>query len=188
MLTLPSPVAAFRQSPAGRSSSLRLSLCLLATLIWLAGGDAAAAAAESTPAPSTPAPALKGLTIRKVLVHLLDTNGVHTLHPSLLERDAYQGVLRKDASLRGGMQFDILVSALPPDASLVLRVEARGMRLAKPTHLRLEETLTNQARFRRWRKLSVRGSDYTDFGEMSAWRATLWHGTELVAEQKSFLW
>ena len=36
----------------------------------------------------------------KVLPHFLDTNGVHTLSPSLYERDAYQAHLRQHPEKR----------------------------------------------------------------------------------------
>ena len=36
--------------------------------------------------------------------------------------------------------------------------------------------------------VSLSGEEYQKLGELSAWRATLWEGDRLLAEQKSFLW
>jgi hypothetical protein len=42
--------------------------------------------------------------------------------------------------------------------------------------------------FSTWSQASLTGDAYKKFGELGAWRATLWDGNNLVAEQKSFLW
>ena len=39
-----------------------------------------------------------------------------------------------------------------------------------------------------WSVLKLDGDQYKNFGEITAWRATLWAGDELLSEQKSFLW
>jgi hypothetical protein len=41
---------------------------------------------------------------------------------------------------------------------------------------------------RHWDSLTLGGADYKNLGSLIAWRATLWRGDELLAEQKSFLW
>ena len=45
--------------------------------------------------------------ISKVLPHLLDKQGLHTLSPSLLERDAYQAQLRSNPDQCSGIRFDV---------------------------------------------------------------------------------
>lgn len=39
-----------------------------------------------------------------------------------------------------------------------------------------------------WSALSLSKDEYCTLGELSAWRITLWDGSNLLAEQKSFLW
>ena len=41
---------------------------------------------------------------------------------------------------------------------------------------------------RHWNSLTLGSADYRNFGELVAWRATLWRGNQLLSEQKSFLW
>ena len=94
--------------------------------------------------------------IIKVLPHLLDRDGRHTLSPSLYERDAYQAFLRKNPEQCSGLRFDVHWKAK----------RVAGTRLL----------------------LRVDGDSYRKVGEVIAWRATLWEGDRLVAEQKSFLW
>jgi len=36
--------------------------------------------------------------------------------------------------------------------------------------------------------VALTGDDYKKFGELLAWRVTVWDGTTQLAEQKSFLW
>ncbi|MBI1840847.1 MAG: hypothetical protein HYR88_08375 [Verrucomicrobia bacterium] len=137
--------------------------------------------------PATAAP-VSGVRIKKVLPHYLDKQGKHTLSPSLLERDAYQAELRASPARRGGLQFDVLVGALPPGAELKLKLEARGSHDTSPTAVTLERTLVKQDRFHRWLKLTLTESDYTKLGNLVAWRVSLWQGDTMAAEQKSFLW
>src|SRR5256885_6498812 len=71
--------------------------------------------------------------IIKVLPHLLDRKGRHTLSPSLYERDAYQGFLRKNPDQCSGLRFDVQWKAKRVDWSqLKLRVEIRGSKDAQP--------------------------------------------------------
>jgi hypothetical protein len=123
----------------------------------------------------------------KVLPHLLDRKGRHTLHPSLYERDAYQDHLRKHPEECGGLRFDVHWKAdRVAFPGLKLRVEARGSKDPKP--LVLEAVLENRPWYKRWTVLQVKGEAYTRWGDLVAWRATLWEGDTLVAQQKSFLW
>lgn len=134
------------------------------------------------------APVLKGVRIMKVLPHYLDKQGRHTLSPSLLERDAYQAVLRKDPSKRGGMRFDVLCGTLPPHPDLTLRIEVRGNKDRNSVILQREKALTPRDRFHRWQEVVLDESACREFGDLLAWRATLWRNGQQIAEQRSFLW
>ncbi len=50
------------------------------------------------------------------------------------------------------------------------------------------ETVTPPRWFSSWTALSLKGDAYRAFGEVTAWRVSLWSGTQLLGEQKSFLW
>ena len=123
----------------------------------------------------------------KVLPHYLDRQGRHALYPSLYDRDAYQAHLRKNPEERSALRFDIQWKAKGEIAGpLKLRLELRGSKTSKP--LVLEEAVTPRRRFSQWSPLKVAGAEYHQLGELIAWKVTLWDRTELLAEQKSFLW
>jgi hypothetical protein len=125
--------------------------------------------------------------IIKVLPHLLDREGRHTLSPSLYGRDAYQAFLRKNLVKSSGMRFDIQWRARTADRSrLKLRVEIRGSNAANL--LVVQQPVQPNHWYNRWSALVLDGDSYQKAGEMIAWRATLWEGDALLAEQKSFLW
>ncbi len=126
----------------------------------------------------------------KVLPHFLDTNGVHTLSPSLYERDAYQAHLRQHPELRTGIRFDVHWKATSPAFEpRKLRLELRGIAKGDvPRQTVLEQAVESTGWFGRWTTLVLSGEQYRDFGELTAWRATIWEGNELLGEQKSFLW
>jgi hypothetical protein len=125
----------------------------------------------------------------KVLPHFLDLQGRHTLSPSLFDRDAYQAELRKDPAKRSGIRFDILWrgrSATRETATL--RLELRGTAKGDlPSQVTLEAPVQITG-ISRWAALKLDGDAYRKFGEVTAWRVTLWSGEELLGEQKSFLW
>jgi hypothetical protein len=125
--------------------------------------------------------------ITKLLPHFLDRDGRHTLSPSLYERDAYQAYLLQHPELRFGMRFDLLFR-VPPTAKLAVRLELRGSKNNKPTVATVESSPFKHRGGRSWKTVYLRGEDYRQFGELLAWRATLWEGDRLLAEQKSFLW
>lgn len=123
----------------------------------------------------------------KVLPHFLDKKGRHALAPSLYERDAYQAYLRKNPDARSALRFDIQWKArTSASPRLRLRLEARGSKQPRPVIL--ESDVKRSRFFSRWSPLKLEGDAYRDFGELLAWRATLWDGERLVDEQKSFLW
>jgi hypothetical protein len=138
---------------------------------------------------SAPAPGAEGASAKiiKVLPHLLDREGRHSLSPSLYERDAYQAFLRKNSGLCSGLRFDIQWKAKRvAGTQLLLRVEIRGGKEARPVVL--EQSARRDRSYSRWNSLRLDEDSYQKMGEVIAWRATLWEGDRLVAEQNSFLW
>ena len=124
----------------------------------------------------------------KVLPHFLDQQGRATKNPSLFDRDAYQVELRGSPSKRSALRFDVQWQANFFDyEQLNLRIEAKGMKGNQPTTNLLEQPLRGGS-FSKWTALSLSGDTYQNFGELVSWRATLRNGTNIVAEQKSFLW
>ena len=125
--------------------------------------------------------------IIKVLPHLLDNEGRHTLSPSLYERDAYQAFLRKNPDKCSGLRFDVQWKVKAADWSqLRLRVEIRGSKESKP--LVLDQPARRNHWYSRWSSLTFDGESYQKVGDVISWRATLWEGDKPLAEQKSFLW
>jgi hypothetical protein len=127
----------------------------------------------------------------KVLPQYLDLKGRHTLSPSLYDRDAYQAMLRQHPELRSALRFEVLWRGKADGgATLKLRAELRG---TAKGNLPSRTTLATDVKVRtvsagHWTSLTLGGEDYAKFGEVTAWRVTLWDGDQLVAEQKSFLW
>ena len=139
--------------------------------------------------PSGGAPIRAEDTVRllKVLPHFLDLKGRSALSPSLYERDAYQAKLRQNPALRSGLRFDVQWKGRPTGAAKI-RIELRGGKGDQPTTATLELPVKRAGWFGAWGELTLSGEDYKKFGELVAWRATLWDGDRQVAEEKSFLW
>jgi hypothetical protein len=125
--------------------------------------------------------------IKKVLPQLIDLQGRNSLSPSLYERDAYQAVLRKNSEQCAGLSFKIQWTG-PRSKDLVLRVEMRGGQEDTMRTERLEMPVKKKGFFSNWSTLVLRDEAYKNFGNLIAWRATLWDGENQVSEQKSFLW
>jgi hypothetical protein len=153
-------------------ATMRAAIALL-VLAFIAGGATAGVAAEAR--------------LVKVLPHLLDREGRHTLSPSLFERDAYQERLRRQPAQRSGLRLDVQWKARAAGPWL-LRVELRGSRDGQATTATVEQTVKPRGLFSTWSRLPFTGDAYRSFGELSAWRATLWQGEKMISEQKSFLW
>jgi hypothetical protein len=127
--------------------------------------------------------------VKKVLPHFIDLKGRHTLTPSLYDRDAYQAYLREHPEERSGVRFDVQWKAHGAStAPLKLRVELRGVAKGDVPPERTLEKEVKPGWLSHWTSLPLTGEDYANFGDVTAWRATLWEGDRLVAEQKSFLW
>jgi hypothetical protein len=127
--------------------------------------------------------------VAKVLPQFLDRQGRHALSPSLFDRDAYQDQLRKNPEQRSALRFDVLWRVRGTGTEkLRLRVELRGVARGNlPSQKSLEQSL-NPAAFSRWTSVTFGGEEYRQFGEVTAWRVTLWADDQLLGEQKSFLW
>ncbi|HLX94865.1 MAG TPA: hypothetical protein VKU37_03895 [Verrucomicrobiae bacterium] len=150
---------------------LLLSLLLLGSLSAAFAGEAA------------------GGRVVKVLPLFLDVHGHEALSPSLYDRDAYQVYLRRHADQRSAIRFDVLWKAANTgEARLKLRVELRGLGPDGMPHQATLEQPVSPHFLRHWNSLTLGGGAYKDFGELVAWRVTLWSGEQCLGEQKSFLW
>jgi hypothetical protein len=126
--------------------------------------------------------------IIKVLPHLLDKNGKHTLSPSLYERDAYQAKLRNSPEEISALRFDVQwKSKASKGAVLKLKIEARGNKAGSKTAT-LEGKVNDNGFFSTWSRLPLSKEEYARLGGIGAWRATLWQDDKQIAELKSFLW
>ncbi len=127
--------------------------------------------------------------IVKMLPLFLDLKGHDAISPSLYDRDAYQAYLHRHTNDISAIRFDILWQVKNPSAAKYnLRIELQGIGAGgKPTRRMLEQE-AQPPLLRRWNSLVLGGADYKNFGELVAWRATLWRGDQLLGEQKSFLW
>ena len=126
----------------------------------------------------------------KVLPQFLDLKGRNSLTPGFYERDIYQAVLRDHTNQCSGMRFNVQWKTKgQPAAPLKLRVELRGVAHGDfPRQLTLEKSVEPHGWFSHWAEIMLVGAEYKDFGKVTAWRVTLWEGTQLLGEQKSFLW
>jgi hypothetical protein len=124
--------------------------------------------------------------IVKVLPQFLDLKGRNSISPSLFDRDAYQVVLRDNPDKRSGIRFGVQWKA-PPFDVLTLRIEAKGVKGKQPQLITLERPV-KPGLYSQWTSATLGGERYAGFGDMVSWRATLLDGTNVIAEQKSFLW
>jgi hypothetical protein len=140
-------------------------------------------------AAALPARAATGHVV-KVLPLLLDQKGRQALSPSLYDRDAYQAQLRLHPEQRSGLRVAIEWKAKGPVwEPLKLRVELRGVAEGNLPKQRVYETAAGTTSwFGRWTSITLDREDYRELGEVTAWRVTLWEGSQLLGEQKSFLW
>ena len=123
----------------------------------------------------------------KVLPHLLDKAGRHSLSPSLFERDAYQVELRKHPERVGGIRYDIHWKVRGATTTkLRLRLQLRTSERAGFAPIVLETPVS--AKSGGWTGLSLDAETYRKAGNVQAWRATLLDGYTEIAEQRSFLW
>ena len=135
------------------------------------------------------APAATGRVV-KVLPQFLDLKGRNSLTPSLYERDIYQVTLRLNTNLCSGMRFNVQWKAKGQAAApLKLWLEMRGVaRGDYPKRLTLETPVVPRNSYSHWTRFDLVGESYKEFGQVTAWRVTLWEGDKLLGEQRSFLW
>ena len=128
--------------------------------------------------------------ILKVLPQFLDKKGRASLTPSLYDRDAYQAILRKTPEKRSALRYAIQWKADTKETeALTLRVELIGAAQdEKPKQTSIETTVHQRHWFSHWANLTLTEEQYKSFGDVTAWRVTLWNGNKLLGEQKSFLW
>ncbi len=124
--------------------------------------------------------------IIKVLPHFLDLKGRASLSPSLFDRDAYQQQLRSTPTNRSGIRFDVQWKAPGQDA-LTLRLDLKGAKGREPRTMSVEKAV-HGGRYSQWTSIPLGGTNYETFGELVSWRARLLDGTNVVSEQRSFLW
>lgn len=147
-----------------------------------------AAAAAAAPTGTRPASVPLSARILKVLPHLLDKEGRHTINPSHFDRDAYQFELRRNRSLCSGMRFDVLWKTRPArPAALTLKLELRGSKATAQNPVLITARAFARGGFSQWTRVPVTGADFEALGELLSWRATLWQEDRQLAEQKSFL-
>ena len=126
----------------------------------------------------------------KVLPQYVDSKGRNSRFPSLYERDAYQAWLRLHTNQIAGMQFVVEWKTKgPAQGPVKVRVEARGVAHGNlPTELMIEKPVEPGGWFNHWTTVFVLSEDYKSVGSVTAWRVTLWDGTDQLGEQRSFLW
>lgn len=130
-----------------------------------------------------------GGNITKVLPHWLDKQGRHALSASLFERDAYQAHLRAHPEERGALRYDVHWRASrkgEPAYRLQLELRTTGRSMDHP--ILQSADVEDPPPWGRWSELPVAVGILRDAGDPVAWRVTLWDGTELLDEERSFLW
>ena len=132
-----------------------------------------------------------GGKVVKVLSFWLDQQGRIAKSPSLFDRDAYQFYLLNHTNEISAQRFDVEWSAAKNlGTNLTLRAELRGVGDAGVPRLKTLEAPVAPAGhfFGDWTSLTLGGDDFKKFGSVVAWHVTLWNGSQLLGEQKSFLW
>ena len=125
----------------------------------------------------------------KVLPEFVDKKGRTSLSPSLYERDAYQFYLRKHPALLTGLLVTVQYKAKGVDwQKTKLRAELRGLLTNSVETITLEEPVKKSGFFGSWAEFNITGEDFQKFGELVAWRVTLWEGDRQLSEKESFLW
>lgn len=131
----------------------------------------------------------------KVLPFFLDHKGKHTTAPSLYERDAYQVYLRDHPELRSGRMYSVQWKVKgKPAGPLLLRLELRGIAEGNlPRSIVVEKFVEPRGWVTNWDEFLLVDEDYARFGEVTAWRVSLWERgpweeDTLLSDQTSFLY
>jgi len=73
-------------------------------------------------------------------------------------------------------------------AKLRLRAEMRCL-LGDDLHtVTMEEPAVKNGHFSSWSEFRIEGADYKTFGQIVAWRVTLFEGDHQINQLESFLW
>ena len=127
--------------------------------------------------------------ISKVLPHLLDKQGRHTLSSSLLERDAYQSHLREKPDFCSAIRFDIKWTKgkhkSKNESLLKIKVELQTSDSIKPIVLTKIIKLNRKGG---WDALNLDGERYKAAGKIIGWRVLFFEDDKTIAERRSFLW
>jgi len=77
-----------------------------------------------------------------------------------------------------------------PSTPFVVRIELRGIAEQGnlPKEMVLEEAAIPKGWLSHWTAVTMTAAQYKTLGEVTAWRATLWEGKQMVSSQQSFLW
>ena len=125
----------------------------------------------------------------KALPEFLDANGHSALSPSLYERDAYQAYLRHHPQERKALQLAVQWKASGVNWDNVkLCAELRGVSGNSLTNLVLSLPVKKNGLFTTWTDFKLEGDAFKKFGELAAWRVTLWEGDQQLGSLQSFLW
>ena len=125
----------------------------------------------------------------KVLPLFVDQQNRTATSPSLFDRDAYKNYLRFHPDEVSAIRYDILWKApKSSSAKYTLRLKLRGVGEASIPKAKTIETEAAAGSFRKWTSVSLAGAELKEFGHVVAWQVTLWEGTSLIGEQRSFLW
>ncbi|HEX3717876.1 MAG TPA: hypothetical protein VH595_07895 [Verrucomicrobiae bacterium] len=128
-------------------------------------------------------------TVIKVLPQFLDSKGRSALSPSLYERDAYQFALRKEPSKQAGLRLAVQWKAKKVDwTKLKIRAELRGLANDTIHTVIIEEPAKKPRLFGNWEDLKLDGEAFHAFGQLVAWRVSLWEGDHQLGDLESFLW
>ena len=127
--------------------------------------------------------------VLKVLPQFLDKKGEHALSPSLYERDAYQHYLLVHPAQRAALRLAVEWKARNVDWSQVkLRAEMRGLTNNVTRTITIDKPLQKHGRFASWTEVRLEGDDFWNFGQLIAWRVSIWEGEHQLGQLQSFLW
>lgn len=126
--------------------------------------------------------------IIKVLPHFMDKQGRHAQSPSLFERDAYQKWLRENPNEQSGIRYDIQWQSYI-SGEYTLKLELLGRVEKGRAQTKTVDIALNVKNSRRhWDSIKFVGADYKKFGQIVAWRVSIWQGGKMLGKQQSFLW
>lgn len=125
----------------------------------------------------------------KVLPFWVDKAGRIAKSPSLFDRDAYQQFLLEHTNDIAGIRYDVhWKKGKSAGENMKLRVELRGVTETSLPKAKILEVNLAPGTSGAWTEVPFTGDEFKQFGSIIAWHTTLWSGTNMVGEQKSFLW